>query len=701
MWKKIVGFVASWPVMTKVVVPLSVVLLLIGATLLAMVLRDNLDVDVLDSTEEETQLTELTVTELETEMPEPETETELPLVVLPTIPHYESVTMMAESIEKDLTVYLENENDSNITNVHFQVKLITGSSLPQDLQEAVAAIGDTDIFDYEPPADYADMVLSEEDLVALKKQEAIAAYASVLAATDGQVLTDDTGDGVIYADGLTAGDYMVCFVPVEGYDATEYAISVTVKDTIEYKVVETVIKKTVSDKAAGDPQTSTKKVTTVESVAKDTVTTVESVVEETSQAEYSSGKTMDLGIAASVSDEMNSTTTTSEQAVGGSYENTTTVTVDSMIAINKELKLYSNDIASSAIVKVESSNVTNLSLTASSEISDNLTITEVDGGYRVELTVPTKYKNDTTGTLTLSATDTGGDEIQTACAVTIIGADTLLYDSEGRQLYYVDASGTEQPGTVGTYTTSTLYDYVVKDAEVTYHGWQTIDGKTYYYDENGNAVTGTQVIGGVTYYFASDGSLITESTGIDVSKWQGTIDWQKVSTVVSFAIIRCGFRGTSGNMAEDPTYLTNITAAKKNGIKVGIYFYSMATTEAQAVEEASLAVSLAKQTGSLDLPIFIDMEDNVQRSLTTAQRDAIVTAFCKTVASSGYTAGIYASKSWLEDMLTMSKFSSYMVWCAQYNTKCTYSGRYEIWQYSCQGTVPGITGYVDMNQGYF
>lgn len=186
-----------------------------------------------------------------------------------------------------------------------------------------------------------------------------------------------------------------------------------------------------------------------------------------------------------------------------------------------------------------------------------------------------------------------------------------------------------------------------------------------------------------------------------MSKWQGTIDWSQVKSSVSFAIVRAGFRGSSGRIAVDPKAGQNITNASKNGIKVGLYFYSMAMTEAQAVEEASLAISVAQQYGNISLPIYIDMEDKCQESLTTEERDAIVLAFCSTVQNSGYSAGVYANSYWLTVALTPSKYSPYSIWCAQWKEECTYKGRYDIWQYSSKGSIPGISGNVDMNKSYF
>ena len=156
-------------------------------------------------------------------------------------------------------------------------------------------------------------------------------------------------------------------------------------------------------------------------------------------------------------------------------------------------------------------------------------------------------------------------------------------------------------------------------------------------------------------------------------------------------------------MIEDPYYRTNIKGATAAGIKVGVYFFTQAVTEAEAVEEASMVLSLVSGY-RLSYPIFVDTENGVSgaraNGLDVNTRTACVAAFCKTIANSGYTAGIYASKSWYGSKLNMSALNSYCIWVAQYNTTCTYTGRYSIWQYSSKGCINGINGYVDLNVSY-
>ena len=190
--------------------------------------------------------------------------------------------------------------------------------------------------------------------------------------------------------------------------------------------------------------------------------------------------------------------------------------------------------------------------------------------------------------------------------------------------------------------------------------------------------------------------------GIDVSKWNGNIDWGKVkSSGITFAIVRCGGRYRNDRtLYKDPNYAANMKGATSAGIKTGVYFYSTALSVGEAVEEASLAVSMARGY-KVSLPIFIDMEDSVQAGLSTEQRTAIAQAFCETVRSAGYTPGVYANYTWWTTKLNAGALSRYRVWIARYNTTLGYSGKYDIWQYSSKGKINGINGNVDVNKANY
>ena len=282
---------------------------------------------------------------------------------------------------------------------------------------------------------------------------------------------------------------------------------------------------------------------------------------------------------------------------------------------------------------------------------------------------------------------------------------TKLKDKDGNQIY-VKKDGKYVEATYADYYTADKF-YLSK-SKYKYTGWQTIDGSVYFFDKDGNYVTGEQVIQGAKYSFGSDGKLSSGSgtMGIDVSKHNGNIDWNAVkNSGVSFVIIRCGYRGSAtGVLVEDPMFRSNIKGAKAAGLKVGVYFFCQAVNEVEAVEEASMAVSLVSGYG-LDMPIFLDVESaNGGRGdqISKETRTAVCKAFCQTVQNSGYSAGIYANKTWLNEKINIGSLTSYKIWLAQYASTPTYTTtRYDMWQYSSKGKISGISGDVDLDIRYY
>ena len=326
------------------------------------------------------------------------------------------------------------------------------------------------------------------------------------------------------------------------------------------------------------------------------------------------------------------------------------------------------------------------------EDKKSATLTAKKAGTAV-VNVKITYKADEAGntkTSEISCTVNVGNHTDTKTQLNSTNDELLFLDGEAKKI-----------ATPASYATAEKLYTTPK-----YTGWQTIDGKLYYYKADNTVATGNQVIGGVKYSFNSDGSLIvsTQTYGIDVSKWQGNIDWKAVAqSGVKFAIIRCAYRGSSdGLIHEDPYFRANIQGATQNGIKVGVYFFTQAVNEVEAIEEASMAIALVRGY-NLQFPIFIDTEyatNGRANGLDVATRTRVVKAFCETVRNSGYKPGIYASKSWYYNNLDMSQLSAYNIWVAQYNTSCNYTGRYDMWQYTSTGSVPGIKGNVDLNICY-
>lgn len=193
--------------------------------------------------------------------------------------------------------------------------------------------------------------------------------------------------------------------------------------------------------------------------------------------------------------------------------------------------------------------------------------------------------------------------------------------------------------------------------------------------------------------------------GIDVSKWQKEIDWDKVKNEgVDFAIIRCGYRGSvTGSLVEDPYFEQNIKGARAAGIKVGVYFFTQAVNEVEAVEEASMVISLVRDY-ELQYPVFIDTEgaggNGRADSLNVEERTAVCEAFCTTVKNAGLEAGVYASRNWYNNKLTANTLESYAIWLAEYRSVPLYQGYYQMWQYTSKGKINGINGNVDLNVSY-
>lgn len=197
----------------------------------------------------------------------------------------------------------------------------------------------------------------------------------------------------------------------------------------------------------------------------------------------------------------------------------------------------------------------------------------------------------------------------------------------------------------------------------------------------------------------------TQQFGIDVSKWNGNIDWDKVkASGVEFVMIRAGYRGSqTGALVEDPNFLVNIRGAKKAGLKVGVYFFTQAINEVEAVEEASMVIALCEGY-ELDYPVIIDSEgaggEGRADALDIEMRTKVCNAFCETVQHAGYDAGVYASRSWYNANLEVEELNKYKIWLAEYRSTPLYSGYYDMWQYTSKGKVDGIEGNVDLNISY-
>lgn len=294
------------------------------------------------------------------------------------------------------------------------------------------------------------------------------------------------------------------------------------------------------------------------------------------------------------------------------------VTVPQTAALYNSTINNANTIGLTATLTDAGNIITNITWASSNE-----KVVKVSNGAKTGCTLTAVGKGSATVTGTITYLSKPGDTKTTAsdkkitCTVTVNdftgNTTTQLKDKSGRTLY--KDSECKKPATVADYNANGTYY-----TEPVYTGWQTIDGKVYYYTSNHQRVTGSQVISGISYNFGSDGALQQGSgkNGIDVSSHQGNIDWASVKAAgINFAIIRVGYRGSqTGALVEDSCFKKNIQGATANGINVGVYFFTQATTEAEAVEEASMALTLCSGY-NLSYPIFVDTENGSGAAVPT------------------------------------------------------------------------------------
>ena len=200
---------------------------------------------------------------------------------------------------------------------------------------------------------------------------------------------------------------------------------------------------------------------------------------------------------------------------------------------------------------------------------------------------------------------------------------------------------------------------------------------------------------------AGEIDLAHGTIGIDVSKYNKDIDWEKVRDAgIEYAVIRMGYRGSgTGALVKDPYYDRNLKGAEEAGLKIGVYFFTQALNETEAIEEASMVESLVSKE-ELTLPVFLDVESSGGRgdAVDRDQRTRNIRAFIETLQNDGYRAGFYANKTWLNKYINAGELIDYPLWLAQYKVKRpTYEGKYDMWQYSSRGQVEGIQGNVDLN----
>lgn len=200
-----------------------------------------------------------------------------------------------------------------------------------------------------------------------------------------------------------------------------------------------------------------------------------------------------------------------------------------------------------------------------------------------------------------------------------------------------------------------------------------------------------------------DDMEFTTETGIDVSSYQGSIDWSMVaSDGISFALVRAGYRGYGdGELYEDDRFVENLRGSQAAGLKTGVYYFSQAITEEEARAEAQHVLELLNGA-HLELPVYIDWEYIIQDESRTRGLDgntmgACCRAFCEELQAAGYSSGVYMSSYLLDSIINQDAIAELPIWMAEYSGAPTCLTNYQIWQYTDSGSVEGVSVQVDLN----
>ena len=265
-------------------------------------------------------------------------------------------------------------------------------------------------------------------------------------------------------------------------------------------------------------------------------------------------------------------------------------------------------------------------------------------------------------------------------------------DTVNGKKYDLNGSAVDANLTFGS-TPAGVYDYAV-----------TVEAISYYIDDNGALATSSQnVVVERQQCVVTDWQNPNQSTafGIDVSVWQGSIDWSKVKNEVDFVVLRIGFSETLDNR-----FLEYAAGCEQYDIPYGIYHYSYALTAADATAEGEWVINTLDSYGyQPELPIFFDMEDGTQAALSTSLKENICRNFCEAIRDGGRDPGFYGFTSWFSTSFITSYLNSMPVWIAQIdgfssNGTATHDGGTWLWQYSWEGSISGISGDVDCNICY-
>jgi GH25 family lysozyme M1 (1,4-beta-N-acetylmuramidase) len=208
------------------------------------------------------------------------------------------------------------------------------------------------------------------------------------------------------------------------------------------------------------------------------------------------------------------------------------------------------------------------------------------------------------------------------------------------------------------------------------------------------------------YRYLEDGQVVSHK-GIDVSSYQGDIDWEKVAADgVDFAFIRAVYRGygSAGRLVEDEKFDANMAGAMDAGISAGLYVYTQAISNEEVLEEANLAIAkAAKYTDHCTIVVDVEKVADAggrMNALEVSERTRLVALFCQLIEEAGYTPMIYCNLEMAVLMLDMEQLTGYDIWFAAYTDTLYYPYAYSVWQYTEKGIVDGIDGEVDLDLSF-
>lgn len=305
------------------------------------------------------------------------------------------------------------------------------------------------------------------------------------------------------------------------------------------------------------------------------------------------------------------------------------------------------------------------------------------------------------------------DRLNSTDYITIVEADRLVEEAKA-------AAEDELLSDIQTYmengdTTLTLLEKLFPDKIVA-----ADKGRYYFFDINDSLAKNDfnyddfvyPVLNEETDEYEGDAELIqngevTTRKGIDVSKFQGDINWKKVADDgIEFAYIRLGYRGYgSGKIVTDETYEYNITECRAAGIDAGVYFFTEAISEREAIEEADYVLENIRDY-DVNLPIVIDVEESASadsrtKDLTREERTDIVIAFCNRIKEAGHDVMIYGNTKSFMIMMDIEKLENYDKWFAYYKYPLLFPYKMRMWQYTDSGEVDGIGSGVDINVAFY